>query len=128
MGLEKNNRIEEVVNSAMENLSELIDVNTVIGKPIITADSDYIFPIAKSVIGTLSCGGEYGKINLFKNSSDLPFSAGNGSIVSLKPCAFLIKKANGEYSMLNVDESSQEKIIEKASQFLYNIINKEENK
>lgn len=126
MNLEKNNRIEAVVNTAMENLGSLIDVNMIVGKPIVTNDMDYIFPISKTTVGTLSCGGEYGKINLFKNSSDLPFSAGNGSIVSLKPCAFLIKKANGEYSMVNVDESSQEKLIEKASQFLSEMLNKGE--
>ena len=126
MNLEKNNRIEAVVNTAMENLASLIDVNAIIGKPIITQDNDYIFPISKTLIGTLSCGGEYGKINIFKSSSDLPFSAGNGSILSLKPCAFLIKKADGSYQMVNVDESSQEKLIEKASQFLTSLTNKDE--
>ncbi len=118
---EKNNRINSVVESALKNINKLIDVNTAIGKPIITENGDYIFPISKVILGTLSCGGEYGKVNIFKNSSDLPFTAGNGSVISLKPCAFLIKKSNGECNVINIDDTPQEKLLEKATAFLSNL-------
>ena len=104
----------------LKNLGNMFDVSSVIGNPIKTDDGNLIFPIAKITVGELSGGGEYGRINIFKKSSDLPFSAGNGAIVSVKPCGFLIKN-NSDYKIISVSENSYEKIIEKATDFLEKI-------
>lgn len=119
-------KIINVINTALRNISALIDVNTVVGKPITSLEGDTIIPVSKVSFGVLSGGGEYGKVNLFKKGSDLPYSAGNGSIVSLKPCGFLIK-SNGEYKVLSVGTTNYDAIIDKASSFLDKIIVNEEN-
>ena len=111
----KNNRIDKVVESALKNISQMIDVNTVIGKPIKTENGDYVLPVSKVTVGVLVGGGEYGKINIFKSSSDLPYSAGNGAIISIKPYGFLIKDINDKYKMISISEKPIEKIIEKFS-------------
>ena len=101
---ESESRINKVVETALKNLNGLADVSTVVGKPIKTEDGDYIFPLSKVTLGILSGGGEYGKITLFKKNSDLPFSAGNGSIISVKPCGFLIKISNSSlFLSISVD-------------------------
>lgn len=116
----KNNRIEKVVETTLKNISNMVDVNTVIGKPIKTDNGEYILPISKVTIGVLVGGGEYGKISIFKNSSDLPYSAGNGALISVKPCGFLIKE-NKEYKVLSIAEKPYEKMFEKAAELISNL-------
>lgn len=119
MNLE-NNRISELINLSLKNLSELIDVNTVVGKPITSLEGDTIIPVSKVTFGVLSGGGEYGKVNLFKKGNELPYTAGNGNVVSLKPCGFLIK-SNGEYKVLSIGSSNYDSILDKATDFLTKI-------
>lgn len=118
--MEKNiDRLNQVIETAMKNLSGLIDVNTVIGKPIKTETNDLIIPVSKVTFGVLSGGGEYGKLNIFSRNSDYPHSAGNGAIVSVKPCAFLVKNSNeDDYTLLNVSSNSYEKIFDKTTNFI----------
>ena len=120
------NRINKVVETALKNLNGLADVNTVIGKPIKTDDGDYIFPLSKVTLGILSGGGEYGKISLFKKGSDLPFSAGNGSIISVKPCGFLVKSTNYGYKIITVNSKPYERLLQKAVDYVTSIQNKNE--
>ena len=119
----ENNKINKVVDTALKDLNTMIDVNTAIGTPIKTDDGDLILPISKVTLATLSGGGEYGKTGLFKKD-DLPFSAGNGSIISLKPSAFLIKEGKN-YKLMALDDSPYDKIIEKATDIFNNLIDKE---
>lgn len=118
----KNNKINNVIENAIKSLGGLVDVNTIIGKPIKTDSGEMIIPISKVTIGVLVGGGEYGKLTIFNKSDDLPYSAGNGAIVSIKPCAFLIKE-NDKHKVLSLKENSYEKFIDKATSFLEKINN-----
>lgn len=111
------NKINKTIETTLKNLSNLIDVNTVVGKPIKTEDGECIIPISKVTVGVLAGGGEYGKINVFSKNSDLPFSAGNGAIVSIKPCAFLIKEGK-KYKTLTIADNAYEKMLDKATEFM----------
>jgi len=119
---EENNRISKVIETTFKNINGLIDVNTVVGKPIKTDYGDYVIPISKVTVGMLVGGGEYGKINIFKNSEDLPYSAGNGAVISVKPCGFLIREQD-KYKVVSVSDTYYEKIIEKAANFISDIKN-----
>ena len=114
------NRINCVVENALKNVRNLVDVNTVVGTPIKTDTGDCIIPVSKVSFGILSGGGEYGKIKIFKNSSDLPFSAGNGTMISVKPCGFLIK-TDGEYKVLSVGAGEYDALFDKAADFIGNL-------
>ncbi len=116
----KQDRITKVVETTLKNISELVNVNTVVGKPIKTEEGGYILPISKVTIGVLVGGGEYGKINIFKSSSDLPYSAGNGAIVSIKPCGFLINEDN-KYKLVSVLEKPYEKMFDKITEVISGI-------
>lgn len=113
MAFQKENKINSVVDTALKNLSSMVDVNTVVGKPIKTDTNEYIIPITKVTVGVLSGGGEYGKVSIFKDSSDLPFSAGNGAIISLNPSGFLLKKTDGEFKFVSTGGKPYEKILDK---------------
>ena len=113
----ENNRINQAIESTFKNISEVIDVNTVVGKPIKTENNDFVVPISKVTVGLLVGGGEYGKVTIFKKDSDLPYSAGNGAVISVKPCGFLIKE-NGVYKILNVSNTPYEKLVDKAADII----------
>lgn len=116
----ENNRIIKAIETAIKSLSTMVDVNTIVGKPIKTENGDYVVPISKVTVGVLAGGGEYGKVTIFKKGSDLPYSAGNGAIVSVKPCGFLLKEHDG-YKMISVAENPYEKLLEKASDFIFEL-------
>ena len=111
------NKIEEVVSTALKNLNEIISANTVIGTKICTAEGDTLFPVSKITFGVLSGGGEYGKTGIFASGKCHPFSAGNGALVSVKPCGFLIRSNNGEYKLIS-SENSLDYIVDKVVDFV----------
>lgn len=115
------NKIFKILEGTIGNLNNIIDVSTVIGKPVKDENGDYIIPIAKVTLGVLTGGGEYGKVGLFKNNDNLPYSAGNGAIISIKPCGFLVKDNDKNYKILSVSENACEKLIDKASDILSNL-------
>lgn len=117
-----NNKINTTIETTLKNLSNLIDVNTVVGKPLKTDTGEYIVPVSKVTVGILAGGGEYGKINVFSKNTELPFSAGNGAIVSVKPCGFFIKDKD-KYKMISISDNPYEKLIDKATDFIENINN-----
>lgn len=116
--MELENKINKVIETALKNLNGMIDANTVVGTPIRYENGDYVIPISNVTFGYISGGGEYGKVTIFKKGEDLPFSAGNGAIVSVKPCGFLIKDSSDKYSVLSVNSEPIGKFIDKASDFL----------
>ena len=111
------NRINNVIETTLKNLGSIIDVDTVIGKPINSQDGTIIIAVSKITVGVIAGGGEYGKVSIFKKGEDLPYSAGNGAIISVKPCGFLINDGSG-YKMISVSDSPYEKMLEKATDFI----------
>ena len=118
MQKEKNmqkNKFTNTIEASITKLSEMMDTNVIVGKPIILDGEDVIIPISKITSFSLSGGGEYGKTNFFKRNDELPYSLGNGSIVNVKPCGFIIKEKNSCYKYVSAEQSSYEKIFQKFS-------------
>ena len=87
--------IENLMQSTMTHLKEMIDVNTIIGDTVETKDGSYIIPISKVSFGFASGGSEFGKNQINNLSSQsFPFGGGSGAGVTLKPQAFLVVKDN----------------------------------
>ena len=93
----KNQNLEESVNSiidiAMNRLKEIIDVNTIIGKPISTANKTTILPVSKVSVGFVAGGGEI--VARAKKCPNDPFAGGSGSGFVLTPLGFLVIDDNG---------------------------------
>ena len=52
-------QVENLIKSTMENLKNMVDVNTVIGTAVETKDGSYIIPVSKLSFGFASGGSEY---------------------------------------------------------------------
>ncbi|KHO38947.1 sporulation protein [Clostridium tetani] len=100
----ENHPIENLMQSTMENIKNMVDVNTIVGNTILTPDGASIIPISKVSFGFASGGSEYNS----SISSDLgkyPFGGGSGAGVSLKPVAFLFIKSDS-VRLLPVDQTT----------------------
>ncbi|MGF9601505.1 GerW family sporulation protein [Bacillus subtilis] len=121
--------IQGLMKTAMENLKEMIDVNTIIGDPVETPDGSVILTVSKVGFGFAAGGSEFGGKPAEKKSEDdetieqkLPFGGGSGGGVSITPIAFLIVGSTG-IRMLHLDENTHliEKILDAAPQTLERI-------
>ncbi len=104
--MENKHPIENLMKTTMENLKDMIDVNTVIGDGIETADGGYIIPISKVSFGFASGGSDFPK-NRENPTPDgrFPFGGGSGSGVTVKPVAFLVLQ-DGGVRLLQVDQNN----------------------
>lgn len=90
--------IQGLMKTAMENIKEMADVNTIVGDPVETPDGSVILPISKVGFGFAAGGSEfYGDTDGAVNPNDahnaavsLPFGGGSGGGVSITPIAFLV--------------------------------------
>ena len=106
------NKIEEVMRSAMNNLRSLVDIDVVVGKPIISESEMTIIPLTKVTMGFVSGGGEYNADLKERKDAEYPFSGGSGGGLSIKPIGFLVLK-NKEIELVKIDSKSAiEKLIE----------------
>ena len=51
--------IENIMKGAMEEIKAIVDVNTIVGDPILTGEETMISPVSKVSLGFISGGGEY---------------------------------------------------------------------
>ena len=78
--------IQGLMETSMQNIRDMIDVNTVLGDAIIAQDGSTVVPVSKVSFGFAAGGGEYGE----KDESKYPFAGGAGAGVSLQPVGFLV--------------------------------------
>ena len=90
--------IEGLMDTTLEKLKQMVDVNTVIGTPITTPDGATIIPVSKVIYGFASGGSEF---NSKKPDSQNLFGGGAGAGVTITPLGF-ISIYNGEVKMLNI--------------------------
>ncbi len=81
--------INGMMNSAMENLKEMVDVNTIVGDPVVSGDGTMVIPVSKVSFGLAAGGGEYSGKEV-KTENTNPFAGGVGAGVSVNPIAFLV--------------------------------------
>lgn len=84
--------INNLMQSTMENLKDMIDVNTIIGDTVLTQDGGCIIPISKVSFGFAAGGSEFCSVNKkeAESQSKYPFGGGSGAGVSINPIAFLV--------------------------------------
>ena len=97
------NKLQEIIQSSLENIRSMIDANTVIGNPISTPSGTVIIPVSKISMGFASGGMDLnGKNEEAMRARLQNFGGGGGTGVSITPIGFLVVTADGQVNMLNV--------------------------
>lgn len=104
--------IEGLMKVAMENLKEMVDVNTILGEAVEAADGNVILPISKVSFGFAAGGTE------FEAEKEMPFGGGTGAGISLQPVAFLVV-GQGGVRLLPVNQNAiYDRLIDLAPKLL----------
>ncbi len=77
--------INSLMDTTMNKIKEMVDVNTIIGDPITSPDGTIIIPVSKVSYGFASGGSDF---PTKKENKDC-FGGGSGAGVTIQPIAFL---------------------------------------
>ena len=114
-------KIDSIMEKTAEKLTGLVNVNTVIGSPVVTASGAQVIPFTKVTMGYLSGGGEYGEVKKIENDECLPFAGGAGTVVNVKPAGFLIDDGK-ECRIGRVTDDPLDGLIEKAGDLIGKLV------
>ncbi|MBB6022801.1 sporulation protein YtfJ [Paenibacillus sp. JGP012] len=117
--------IQGLMETAMENIKAMVDVNTIVGDAVETPDGTVILPISKVGFGFAAGGSDFnvndGKGNNTSSTTEhahsakvaSPFGGGSGGGVSIRPIAFLVVGKQGVH-IVPLDNSTHlfEKLID----------------
>lgn len=100
--------IGSLMDTTMEKIKEMIDVNTIIGEPITSPDGTLIIPVSKVSYG-FAAGGS--NLPTKKENKDC-FGGGSGAGVTIQPVAFLTVY-QGDVRLVSVDreEGTADKLV-----------------
>lgn len=110
--------IHNFMKISMENIKEMVDVDTIVGQAISTNEGTTIIPISKVRFGFASGGTE----QKTQGNEAAPFGGGSGGTVSITPIAFLVVSKTDEIKVLSLE--NQTHIYEKLIDFIPDLINK----
>lgn len=82
--------IEGLMQTAMESLKAMVDVNTILGDPVETPDGAVIVPVSRVSFGFAAGGSEFAPANAKVSEEGHPFGGGSGAGIALNPVAFLV--------------------------------------
>lgn len=116
--MKSNHPIENLMGTTMENLRDMIDVNTVIGDAIETKDGNYIIPISRVSFGFASGGSEIPNKDLEKPEDRFAFGGGSGAGVSVKPVAFLVLKGDSVRLLPVNQNNTYDRIVDNIPQII----------
>ena len=102
-------KLPNMLETTIQKIREMLDVNTVVGTPITTPDGVTIIPVSKVSVGFGGGGSDFASKN-----SENPFGGGVGGGVKVNPVCFLIIK-DGNVRMMPVPEpasSTADRVVE----------------
>lgn len=100
--------IGSLMDTTMEKIKEMIDVNTIIGEPITSPDGTLIISVSKVSYGFAAGGSD---LPTKKENKDC-FGGGSGAGVTIQPVAFLTVY-QGDVRLVSVDreEGTADKLV-----------------
>lgn len=122
--------IQGLMQTAMENIKDMVDVNTIVGEPVETPDGSVIMPISKVGFGFAAGGSDFSvdRESGFRGDDamnanvHMPFGGGSGGGVSITPIAFLVVGSSG-VKIVPLDNQTHlmERLIDQAPQVVEKI-------
>ncbi len=85
------NPINGLMETAMQSIKDMVDVNTIVGEPVESKEGTIIIPISRVSFGFGAGGSEFGKKQLSPaNPTDANFGGGSGGGATIEPVAFMV--------------------------------------
>lgn len=84
--------LPNMLENTIAKIREMVDVNSVVGTPITTADGVTIIPISKVSVGFGGAGSDFD--HKTPSNQEMPFGGGVGGGVKVTPIAFLVIKGD----------------------------------
>jgi len=111
------NPIENIIETTMTQLKQMVDVNTIVGEAFVTPGGCTVIPISKVSFGFVSGGGEYSTADTDENHN-FPFAGGAASGISIMPVAFMAADGCNIKLLTANHRNSLDKLMENAPQIL----------
>ncbi len=115
----ENTNISSLMETTMNKIRDMVDVNTVVGAPITTPDGITVIPVSRISYAFATGGSD------FRVKEKPGFGGGNGAGVKIEPIGFLVIK-EGNVRMIGITppaNNSVDRVIEKAPEFMDTIEN-----
>ena len=129
--MQQQHPIDNMTQTTMESIRGMVDVNTVVGAPVMDQKGTTIIPISKVSFGFVAGGGEYavedGKQKPVPTDI-FPFAGGTGAGVSVQPVGFLVV-TDKQVKMLPAQTTgAMERMVELLPQLIEELNAKDEKK
>jgi sporulation protein YtfJ len=92
--------IQALMDTTLQKIRDMVDVNTIIGDQICVADGTVIIPVSKVSMGFASGGSDVGA-----KSTKTMFGGGGGAGLTINPVAFIVV-SNGNVKLLQIENST----------------------
>ena len=129
--MQQQHPIDNMMQTTMESIRGMVDVNTVVGAPVMDQKGTTIIPISKVSFGFVAGGGEYavedGKQKPVPTDI-FPVAGGTGAGVSVQPVGFLVV-TDKQVKMLPAQTTgAMERMVELLPQLIEELNAKDEKK
>ena len=101
--------ISDLMTETMSKIKEMVDVNTIIGSPIVAADGTTVIPVSKVSFGFGAGGSEFASKHA-ASGSPLAFGGGSGAGVTVSPVCFLVIGKDGSANILGINAQASDTV------------------
>lgn len=117
--------ISDLMTETMSKIKERVDVNTIIGNPIVAADGTTVIPVSKVSFGFGAGGSEFASKHA-ASGSPLAFGGGSGAGVTVSPVCFLVIGKDGSANILGINAQASD-TVDRLVEMIPGAINKVSN-
>ena len=117
--------ISDLMTETMSKIKEMVDVNTIIGSPIVAADGTTVIPVSKVSFGFGAGGSEFASKHAARGSP-LAFGGGSGAGVTVSPVCFLVIGKDGSANILGINAQASD-TMDRLVEMIPGAINKVSN-
>ena len=112
------NKLQEVVQSTLAQIKNMIGADTIMGKPIETAPGTTIIPVSKVAVGFATGGIDYNDKNGGAQGKPQNFGAGGGTGISVQPIGILCISKEGSVELINIGVKAPSDPVEQLSDII----------
>ena len=112
------NKLQEVVQSTLAQIRNMIDADTVMGTPVETASGTTLIPISKVAAGFATGGLDFNDKSGGSKDKPQNFGAGGGTGISVQPIGILAVSRNGDVELINIGVKNPTDPLEQISDII----------